>query len=651
MSQALKAESLFDLSFVSDGTLSHDGARVAVVHTRIALAENPDDPPAYRSQIHLYDTRSGDAQRLTHGRVSHVSPRFSPDGTYLAFMSRCQDDDKPQLFIMPLKGGDAHAVTKDKTGVSEFAWHPDGQRIAYVSRGDWEDTAAQGKQARVIERMFYKRDGSGFRPAEPAQVYLLDIPTGERTRLTSLQSDPGGLVFSADGQHLYFTAARDTQEDDVWLSNIWRLSLQDGEARPLLDAPFMASQPSPSPDGTLIAFFAPLEPFNFATPTSLWVVTTEGGDAKRLTDGIEVLPSVAGDSRHGAYPNRAAWSDDGQSITVNANARGRSGLARFDMGSGELTVLQQEDRVVSGFHCVGDRCVFTAETPQQPGELFLLEHGQERRLSHENERFVQQYTLARTREERHVTAADGTVVPYWVLTPENPREDQALVVQVHGGPHTNYGYGFMFEFQFLAARGYTVVYGNPRGSSSYGPRFVTSMLGAYGTIDADDVLAITRAAKAAHPRPDAPVHLTGGSYGGFMTNWLVGHTDEFRSAVTQRSICNWLSFYGTSDIGYRFSEQEVAGNPWKDTEKLWAQSPLKYVHNVTTPTLIIHAEADHRCPVEQAEQFFIALKRIGKAPTRLVRFPDEGHELSRSGRPDRRVARLELIAGWFEEHA
>jgi dipeptidyl aminopeptidase/acylaminoacyl peptidase len=209
----------------------------------------------------------------------------------------------------------------------------------------------------------------------------------------------------------------------------------------------------------------------------------------------------------------------------------------------------------------------------------------------------------------------------------------------------------MFEFHLLASAGYTVVYGNPRGGSSFGRVFGTAIAGAYGSVDADDVLATVEHALAHHARPDAPVHLTGGSYGGFMTNWLVSHTDRFRSAVTQRSICNWLSFYGTSDIGPPFTEAELLGTPWRDHDALWRMSPLSYVEAVVTPTLVLHAEDDHRCPIEQAEQWFTALKRLGRAPTRLVRFPGEGHELSRSGRPDRRVQRLEAILGWFDEHA
>jgi len=249
-----------------------------------------------------------------------------------------------------------------------------------------------------------------------------------------------------------------------------------------------------------------------------------------------------------------------------------------------------------------------------------------------------------------LTADVGVDLSYWTLPPVRARRDRAAVLEVHGGPHTNYVYGFAFEFHLLSAEGYTVVYGNPRGGSSFGPEFYQAVLSDYGGGDARDVLAIAEHAMERHRDPRAPLHLTGGSYGGFMTNWLVTQTDRFASAVTQRSICNWLSFYGASDIGYRFTEREQGGRPWEDTEGLWEQSPLKHVGSVRTPVLVMHSEQDHRCPMEQAEQWFTALKRLGRAEVEFLRFPDEGHELSRSGRPDRRLARLGALLDWFDRH-
>jgi dipeptidyl aminopeptidase/acylaminoacyl peptidase len=305
---------------------------------------------------------------------------------------------------------------------------------------------------------------------------------------------------------------------------------------------------------------------------------------------------------------------------------------------------------VIAFDAAAGRVSFVLETPTTPGVLAVRDpDGQERRLLDPNAAFLERRALAR-HERRSVQAADGQALTYWCLEPAKPRRDGAIVVQVHGGPYTNYGEAFMFEFHALAAAGYRVVYGNPRGGSSFGAAFAAAIKGAYGTVDADDVLAIVAHA-ATSSDGDPPVHLTGGSYGGFMTNWLVSHVGRFRSAVTQRSICNWLSFFGTSDIGPWFAGQELDGNPWEHTERLWRASPLKYAADVTTPTLVIHAEEDHRCPIEQGEQWFTALKVLGRAETRFLRFPGEGHELSRSGRPDRRVERLEAIVDWFDTHA
>jgi dipeptidyl aminopeptidase/acylaminoacyl peptidase len=653
MARKLTPESLLELTFIASAQLSPDGQRAAAVQTTIAEPKEEDKFPYYRSRIYLYDIQSGEGKAFTQSPKADTMPRFSPDGSQLAFLSQRHEEDKSQLYVMPLSGGEARQLTKLKSGVREFAWHPDGEHLAYISQGDWEDKAAEKGEAKAITRMSYKANGlgaPGIKSDEVAQIYLLDLEKDQSEKLSDLKSDPDSLVFSPDGRWLYFSGAADWEEEDLWHSNLWRLPSEGGEAEALVKNVHVASTPSPSPDGRRLAFFAPSEDENFASPTGVWLVPSEGGEARLLTGELEATPSAGGDSHYGSYPNKPLWSDDSRYLYVNVNQGGGSGITRIEPDSGELEPLQQEDRVVSGFHHQKGNFAFTAETPDHPGELFVRDaQGRETQLSHANAGFVKKYRLTKSSPAQHAKAKGGPDLSYWTLEPHKSRQDRALVLEVHGGPHTNYGYGFYFEFQLLAAGGYTVVYGNPRGSSSYGQDFEVSMLGGYGTVDADDILAIARAARETHP--DAPMHLTGGSYGGFMTNWLVGQTDEFKSAVTQRSICNWLSMYGTSDIGYRFNEREVGGNPWDDTDKLWRQSPLKYVANVTTPLLILHAEEDFRCPMEQAEQFYIALKRIGKADTKLIRFPGESHELSRSGRPDRRLARLEAILEWFGTHA
>ena len=655
----LKAKHLLDLTFVSDAQLSPDGGQVVAVQTTI---QQPDDqksasqhkPPEYQSHLFLYGV--GDEPRQLTYSGSNMQPRFSPDGTRLAFVSEragAGDEAKPQLCVMPLSGGEAQTLTDFKTGVSEIVWHPSGEQLAFVSRGDFEDEGAKKGEARVIDQLFYKGDGVGFRSTEPAQLYLYDLTTQKAEKLTKLKSSPGSLAFSPDGALLYFVGAKDPNAEDEWESSAW-VCEASGKGKPQQLAPNLSSVAAltPSPDGTQLALLAATDQGNFASPVGLWLAPAHGdsdagGEATLLTGELETVPSIGGDSQFGGYPNAPSWADD-TNIFVNVNQEGRSGVVKVTL-KGSLRAVQKGDRAVTGFHQQDGRFAFTAETPDRPGEVFFRDaRGRETQLSRANTAFAETYKLAEASPKRRAKAKGGPRLTYWTLEPRKPRKDKALVLQVHGGPHTNYGYGFYFEFQLLAAQGYTVVYGNPRGSSSYGADFTTTMQGRYGTVDADDVMAIGAAARAEHP--DAPIHLTGGSYGGFMTNWLVTQTAMFASAVTQRSICNWVSFYGTSDIGYNFAAQEVGGTPWADLDKLWQQSPLKYVTEVKTPLLIVHADEDHRCPVEQAEQFFVALKRLGRE-TQLVRFPGEGHELSRSGRPDRRVARLGAILGWLEAHA
>ena len=643
----LKAKHLLDLTFVSDAQLSPDGGQVVAVETTIKQPDDKDKPPEYQSQLFLYGV--GDEPRQLTYSGPCTQPRFSPDGTRLAFVSKRGESEKPQLCLLPLGGGEAQTLTDLKAGVGEIVWHPAGDKIAFSSRGDFEDEGAKKGEARVIDQLFYKGDGVGFRSTEPAQLYLYDLGTQKTEKLTKLKSSPESLAFSSDGELLYFVGAKDPDAEDMWESNLWVCEVS-GKGKPQRLAPNLCHifAVTPSPDGTQLALLAATDQSNFASPVGLWLAPADGGDAALLTGELETVPSIGGDSQYGGYPNAPVWADD-KNIFVNVNQEGRSGVTRVSL-SGRLRTVQKGDRAVTGFHHQDGRFAFTAETPDKPGEVFFRDaRGKETQLSRANTAFAETYKLAEASSAQRAKAKGGPKLAYWTLSPRKPRKDRAMVLQIHGGPHTNYGYGFYFEFQLLAAQGYTVVYGNPRGSSSYGADFTTTVQGRYGTRDADDVMAIASAARAAHTDPEAPIHLTGGSYGGFMTNWLVTQTDMFASAVTQRSICNWVSFYGTSDIGYNFTAQEIGGNPWADLEKLWQQSPLKYVADVKTPLLILHADEDHRCPVEQAEQLFVALKRLGKK-TQLVRFPGEGHELSRSGRPDRRIARLGAILDWFEAH-
>ena len=667
MAAKLKTRHLTELVAIADPQLAPTPGgerplRALATVTDVVPGEDKD-PPRYRSRLALIDLAAEAAgprlRTLTFGEQDR-SPRWSPDGRRVAFLRGGRDAKgapiPARLAVLDLGGGEARVLTDGPNPVTAFAWRDDASLLV-VTRGDRKDEGVERGLGRVVDRRWHRLDGVGFLPDPEADLVQIALADGAARKLATLPYAPDEIAIAPGGRRLAFLAPADAAEYDAGVERLWtvRLGRKRADApEDLLGVTLRGGNLAWSPDGVRLAFLAPSDLTGFGRSTSLWLSRRGPGAPRRLTDpDLELSVAIAGDTRRGAYPIAPRWSPDGRSLTVVLNQAGRSQLARVGLGRTPVVEpLGGGDRVITAFDAHGDWALQVAETPTAPGELFLrAPDGGETRLTALNDGWTARFRLSAPVERRFSTA-DGTALAYLWWAPAKPRGDRAVVIQVHGGPHTNDGFGFRFEYQRLLAAGYAVVALNPRGSTSFGEAHATAMLLRYGTIDADDVMAVVEHALAHHERPDAPVHLTGGSYGGFMTNWLVGQQPgRFRSAVTQRSISNWVSFYGTSDIGPWFTEGEVGPAPWADLEALWRASPLRYVENVVTPTLIIHSENDHRCPIEQAEQWFTALKQLGRAETRLVRFPDEGHELSRGGRPDRRIQRIDLILDWFERHA
>lgn len=655
MAPRLRPRHLERLVTLGAPTLSPDASRAVTIRVDIVPGDG-EAPPRYRRRLLLVDLDTGHARPLgTFERLREV--RWSPCGRYLAFLAtpRVQPSDASrgdgtaQLHVLPVDGGEAWAVSGFPAGVEAFVWEADGAHLLLTSREGWRDESSRRGAGRWIEQRVQRFDGVGWVPRGPLSLWRVARDEGGTAkRRWGLAQTPSELALSGDGTHLLYLAPADDREADDGLTRLWSRRLR-GRAEPkdLLGRAGRLGNLSPSPDGTLVAFQAPSDLTTLGAPATTFVVPRRGGSVRALSDDLETAPSTIGDTRAAATTRPRWWGPE--TLLIAANREGRSHLHTLGF-DGTLTALEAGDQTVVSFDGAHGWAVSVRETPVSPGVLVVRDpSGSERVLCDPNGAFLARRGVVR-HERRRFTSEDGQELTYWHLRPAKPRRDGALVVQVHGGPYANYGEAFVLEFQLLAAAGFSVVYGNPRGGSSFGAAFAGAIKGAYGSVDADDVMAITDHALAHHDVDGAPVHLTGGSYGGFMTNWLTAHTDRFRSAVTQRSICNWLSFYGTADIGPWFGGEEQGGNPWDDTARLWERSPLAHVANVRTPTLVIHSELDHRCPIEQAEQWFTALKELG-VETRLLRFPDEGHDLSRSGRPDRRIERLEAIIGWFEQHA
>lgn len=618
-------------------------------------AEKPKK--VYRSSIGI--SKDGiEAEQFTSGLYLDTSPRFSPDGTSLAFLSNRANPEKlekMQLYLMELGGGEAEQLTMLKSGVSSPKFSPDGNKIAFLSRGDWEDKRAEEGLARAFEDLPYKADGMtspGFAIDEPNQLWIFNLETNEQKAITHIQTKIETFDWASNSS-LVFVAPKNKAQLARWSSELFLLKLEGKKPSMVQLTNWDASMSSPvvSPDGKLVALLASNTLHKQPGDPHLHVCKlAKGTIPERIDQKLEFYAgnAVGGDSHYGAYPTGAVWLNN-NSLLCGYTFGGSGGIAKVSLnGKTEIVHLEPETNINS-FAAANGIIAFIREAHDELGEVYLETSEEIKQLTNISANALPE-TISSGLEYVKLER-DGFVVEGWVLKPVgfSSRKKYPVILSVHGGPATAYGHGFFHEFQLLAHQGYAVLYGNIRGSVGYGEAQTAGTNGRYGAGDYDDLMALFETALEQFSWLDATrAAVIGGSYGGYMTNWVISHTNRFKAAITDRCICNFLSFYGTSDIGYRFTQRELRGVVPDDLEHLWEISPLKHVKNVKTPCLIIHSEADHRCPIEQGEQWFTALKRLN-VPTRFVRFPDEGHELSRGGRPDRRVRRLTEMLEWFEK--
>ncbi len=656
--KAITPESLWELRWVSDPQIAPDGQRVAYVeHWVEEIEKDGKRRKAYRSAIYLSEGDDAPPRRLTHApRGNDSAPRWSPDGRALAFIST-RDDDKPQLFILALDGGEAQPITRTKElseGISEYEWHPSGTMLAFVSAGHKDDDQKQREiehDEKVYEgRLPIKFDGKGLFEDRRAQIYRINRDGSALKRLTDLNRDISGITWSPDGRRLAFVSKNEDTPEYVWISDIFVIGADGGAPRQLTPGAMTLGNPSWSPDGSQIAFLGHDRRRGNASTSRVWTVSLADQTLRCLTEGFEGqcggVPS--GDAHLGAHPLRPAWNRAG-GLTFAAMVHGRTGLYHVPLDGGEIQQINTSGLSVVSFTQRGDTIAFVGETNTRSGEVYTsrLGHALHRR-SRAADAFFHTYTIVAPEHVRF-KGADGWDLEGWVLRPTNDSPQHPLIIYVHGGPHLAYGNAFVHEFQALVAAGFGVFFTNPRGSASYGEDFADAVRQHFGEKDYADIMAAADLAASWDWVDSRRMGIMGGSYGGFMTNWVITHTDRFAAACTQRSICNLYSFAGTSDIGPEFSRDEYGGLPWTDEELLMAKSPIRYVQNVKTPTLILHQEEDHRCPIEQAEQLYTALVVLG-VPVKFVRFPGEGHELPRSGQPQRRVNRMHHIIDWFTRY-
>jgi dipeptidyl aminopeptidase/acylaminoacyl peptidase len=651
----LTADDLSRFRWVDHVRLSPTGDRVAY---EVSWADM--EARQNRGRVVVGPAESGAARHELRADVKRDrAPEWSPDGTRLAFLGRVKARD--QLFVAPAEGGEAVQLTALADGVAEAAWSPDGRTLAFLGRvvadpdavvddprpTESEEQPRRPPIARIARRLDYKRDGLGYLDGRYAHLFVVAAEGGEARQLTDGAWSVGGFSWAPDGRSLAIVGDAEPDADLSRTNRLYRVEL-DGSRRQLATG-LQMSTPEWSPLGDLVAVLAPTDE-DGGRLERLWVVPAEGGEPHCLTAGLDraVGGSAMTDMRAG-HSTRVLWAPDGGRLYFQASGPGIAEVLSVDL-EGRVTVeVACERRAVYDFDVAAGGIAACVGEPASPGEVVLVEGGSERRLTDCNP-WLQDRYLAEPR--RHLfTAADRLEIEGWLLEPDgfDPGRKYPLVMQVHGGPHAQYGWAFFHELQMLAGMGFLVFYANPRGSDGYGEAFRRACVRDWGGRDYEDLMtALDQLIERTGCVDEARMGVGGGSYGGFMTNWTIGHTDRFAAAVTMRSISNLVSEFAQHDI-VLWGEVEMGPLPWPDPDELWRRSPIRYVREMHTPLLIIHSDMDLRCAFSQAEELFGALRLLGRE-VEMVRFPGESHDLSRGGRPDRRVERLRRIAGWYARH-
>ena len=624
-------------------TVSPDGTTAVVAVSRLDL-----DADEYRSQLWTVPTDgSAPARPLTHGHRDSA-PAFSPDGRWLAYLS-AEPKGRPQLHLLPTAGGTARRLTDHHLGAGLPVWAPDSQRLAYTARvpeagryGTDEDVTPDAEPPRLITTLKYRADDLGFTNDRRSHVFVLDLPAdgedaapAEPLQVTGGDVDDTDVAWSPDGSELAFVSARHGTADLDLVSDVYAVRPDGSGLRRVTRSRSDCAHPAYAPDGRTVYLTAQPDLGDTGRDfvgrnSTLCRVDASGGPVEPLLDPED----------HDRGDETPATVVAGGAAFIGIQRRGAVELLRVPLSGGEPERLVEGPYTVRGIGVGGGVVVATVAHDRSAGELIAITPGRRRLITGFGAPLQATGRLHRMRETT-ATAPDGYPVHGWVTTPPGAGPHPVLLT-VHGGPFAQYGWTLFDETQAYVEAGYAVVQCNPRGSSGYGQAHGRVIKEHMGELDADDVTAFLDAALEDPTLDASRVGIMGGSYGGFMTTLLLGRTDRFVAGISERGFNDPVSFVGSSDIGFFFPDEYVGTDP----ERVAAQSPMAAAHRITTPTMVIHSEEDWRCPLEQGTRLYVELKRRG-VPTELLLFPGEGHELSRSGRPKHRRARLEHVLRWW----
>ena len=638
-------EDYFAFEFISDPHISPDGKLVAYVVTTVDQKQNRRHSSIWMATV---DGSRAPWQFTTSPQNSN-SPRWSPDGQSLAFISSRTAADgpateiRPQIWLLSMSGGEARRVTNLKNGANGFQWSPDVKRMVCVSRTGPSDNRADNKDrsdVRHYTHISYKFNDTGWFDDRRSHIWIIDAKAGTAKQITSgddwNDNDP---QWSPDGTKIAFVSNRTGKEyDDNRNTDVWVIGAEGGQLTKISDHEEGDNSPRWSPDGRIIAFIGRVREEEHP---KIWLAKSVGGS-----------PSVLAARNLDLIPSDLDWAEEGKALYFQTGVKGETHLFRVDIASKELRAVTSGARAVRGVD-INDRSrkmVYTANDFKHLDDLYVsdLSGANERKLTRLNESLWRQLELLDV-ERITYKSADGWDVDGFFVKPLGFQEGKKypMVLSVHGGPAGMYGIDWFHEFQVYAARGWAVFFANPRGSTGYGEKFERGIVGEWGGKDYQDVMNGVDAILKKYSWIDRDrLGVTGGSYGGYMTNWIVSHTNMFKAAVTLRSVVNFISDDGTRDGAYGH-KRDFGGDIFEKFDLYWDRSPLKWAKNVKTPTLILHSDNDLRVPLEQGEQWFRALKHFG-VTTEFVIFPRENHNLTRTGEPKHLVESLNWQVYWFD---
>ncbi|NMP22997.1 alpha/beta hydrolase family protein [Sulfobacillus harzensis] len=653
-------------------TIHPSGREIYYVHQRI-------DPDTNRYHRHIraigYDTRA--SRDLTAG-PSDRDPACSDDGRHLAFVRT--RDDVDTVFVLPFSGGEPMALTQWDRDVSHPLWMPGGNCLIVevaLDNGQIPESREHQKRrkeqatpqekftedVRIIDRAFYRLDTVGYLHTERhRQLVALSLnPDDPPRRLTDARYSHDQAAVHPDGRRIAARSNRQADPDRNPYEDIVLLDLTSGQEWVVTDGRGSYGSPVFSPDGEWLYFFGHQYPLGFYSQTKLYrAAITAGAPGKPELvwdpeDGDFGNESVDDLRAHGEFRIPLLFSPGQESLFTIYSTHGTVQIAQWDLVNKSMRLITQGDRVVYGLtqNRTRTRWALLEADQESPGNVYSADfmdhpdHLSLRLATDLNRPLLNEVQLFKPQHFTFQSEPLGDAMDGWFLVPSGVGP-WPLVLEVHGGPMAMYTSSLFLEFQMLAGAGIGVVWTNPHGSRGYGEDFSARIKGAWGGQDFRDVMAGLDAALKTKHFDEKRLGIAGGSYGGFMTNWAIGHSDRFQAAVSMRSVVDELSFFGTSDIGY-LDDWEWGTTPWQDPHRYWEASPLMSVAKMHTPLLLIHSEEDWRCPIGQAEELFQALKWLNRE-VRFVRFPRESHELSRSGKPWHRVKRLELIRDWLQNH-